>query len=111
MDGNALNTLWSSTESFHRRFESFPPEEDSALAVFLEEVREVEDAVLKGDDNNLCHESADVIVTLMGILMSRGITYDMFIAEILRVVEKNDSKTWRTHYINDNGKIQRIGRK
>lgn len=108
---NTLATLWDSTKKFHERFKKFPPDQTAAFMVFREEIREVEQAFNYETDNELCEEIADVIVTAMGLMMSRGIGYDVLESAIIRTAHKNDSKDHNTHVVDEiTGKIRRINK-
>lgn len=77
------------------------------LRVFTEEYYETVEAALTGSNSELTEEGADLIVTLMGVLMSRGIPIEDLEAAMEKVAAKNDAKTHETHAINRSGKIAR----
>ncbi len=104
---NVLEHLWNTTEALHKRFGVFPPDTNEALRVLNEEAYEVIEAALTGDEQELADESADLIVTLMGVLMARGVALDDLKDAMRRVAAKNNAKTYETHHINKNGKIAR----
>ena len=104
---NALEHLWNATESLHKRFGVFPPDTSEALRVLNEEAFEVIEAALTGDEQELADEAADLIVTLMGVLMARDVELNHLEDAMRRVAAKNNAKTHETHHINQNGKIAR----
>ena len=111
-----LQELWDSTVTLHDRF--YPNHDipfEARWRVFMEEVGEfllaasvaTHDETIQSDEE-LAKECADVIVTAMGILMCFGLTYDHLSQAIQAVIEKNDSKTHKTHEVNAQGKIARV---
>ncbi len=118
-----LKKLWRSTLGFHARWK---PEEmarltsqdvgdrERRMAVYTaidmlrEEAAEVTEAALHEPNYNVVEEAADVMVTLIGILLTRGITYPELEEAIHFVIKKNDAKTEDTHYVDGvTGKIKR----
>lgn len=99
--------LWGSTEAFHQRFNLYPPETFKALRVLAEEHYEVTEAALVKSKDQLAEEGADLVVTLMGVLMSRGVSIDDFEKAMSNVANKNDAKTFANYEINSAGKISR----
>lgn len=103
---NLLNELWDSTANLYTRFDVTPTVENTSL-VFREEARELLLAQASEPDENVAEECADVLVTALGVLMSRGITLGELDRAIMKVVAKNDAKTHATHHLNTDGKIAR----
>ncbi len=106
---DALHRLWESSVDFYQRFDLFPPETKGMLRVFTEEYYETVEAALTGENNDLAEEGADLIVTLIGVLVSRGISIEHLEAAMDKVAAQNDAKTHLTHAINSAGKIARKG--
>jgi len=77
------------------------------LRVLTEEYYETVEAALTDDVEELAEEGADLIVTLMGTLMARGVDLESLEAAMRRVAAKNDAKTHTTHHVNSAGKIAR----
>lgn len=104
---NATSNLWQSTSAFFLRFlNRYPPIMDQ-LRVMNEEHLEVIQAALTQPEN-LPSEVADLFVTCMGLMMSLGFTVDDLNDAMLKVAQKNDSKTHETHGIDSAGKIARL---
>ena len=61
--------LYNSSFNLNKRFRSTWPSVDEALAIYVEEVNEVMDAMDEEDIRHLSEEIVDVIVTAMGGLM------------------------------------------
>lgn len=104
---NVLRRVWSSTQSLHERFGVFPPKTVQVIPVFLEECRELVQAALLENEQQVAREAADVIVTVLGMCMARGVTLEAVEAAMWETAVKNDGKTRATHSINSNGKIAR----
>lgn len=104
---DVLRHLWESSAEFYQRFNCYPPETHALLRVMNEEYFELIEAAFAGDNHALADEAADLIVTIMGTLMSCGVSLDGLEAAIERVAAKNDAKTHETHFIDQNGKIAR----
>lgn len=102
-----LHALWQSSEDFYERFGMYPPDTRAQLRVMTEECFEVVEAALTGTPEEVAKEGADLNVTLMGVLMSRGVEYDEYQAATVHVINKNDAKTDATHAVNSAGKIAR----
>ncbi len=101
-----LRDLIRSTLSFYERF-GWQPLTNDAIRVFEEEVREVTEAAQDGKDkNHIAEEAADVIVTLIGVCQSTGVTPEQLIEQLYAVIAKNDAKNHETHVYTD-GKIRR----
>lgn len=107
LERGGLVGLWKSTAALHARFGSRQTVRE-ALACFVEETREFEQAMYHRD--GMTHEAVDVLVTVMGCLMAAGMTLDDLRLGVEAVIAKNDSKDSTTHALNEHGKIQRIGR-
>lgn len=104
---DSLKHLWDSSEAFYKRFDSYPPSTTGMLRVLHEEAYEVIEAALTDDPGVLADEAADLIVTIMGTLMARGVPLAELEAAMERIAAKNDAKTHETHHVNDVGKIAR----
>lgn len=105
-----LSTMWQSNEDFHARFLGRPADVKEACTAYLEEGLELTEAAFNNTVENVANEAADVLYTVIGVLRSRGISFDDFLIACQQVISKNDAKTHETHYINSQGKIQRKGR-
>lgn len=107
---DTLNDLIRSTVDFYTRFEVHPQPE-IAIRVFQEEVDELIEAAELGTDlAHIAEEAADVMVTAIGICLSRGVDPESIIRQAQAVIDKNNSKTHETHAVNEQGKIaRRIG--
>ncbi|MEP7291667.1 MAG: hypothetical protein ABI835_07775 [Chloroflexota bacterium] len=104
--GDALRDLAQSTADFYERF-SVQPELNNCITNFQEEVRELIEAARTGDDSaHTAEESADVIVTALGVCFASGIDVERIIEQVYAVIAKNDAKTHETHVYSD-GKIRR----
>jgi phosphoribosyl-ATP pyrophosphohydrolase len=105
---NAFTALYKSTLLFHQRFAPpQKPELHAATRMLSEEFYETLEAALIGTDQELCEEGADLIVTLMGVMMSRGIELTDLQNSMFKIAAKNNTKTHLTHQRNENGKIAR----
>lgn len=117
-----LRELWTSTENFYKRF-GLQPSSEATRRKFNEEVLEFQtEHILQevsivtracdqelSDDEMLTEEAVDVIVTLIGMLMSAGIPYEDFEQAAFWKRIKNDNKTHETHVVH-NGLIERRSR-
>ncbi|KAB2903420.1 MAG: hypothetical protein KJ064_20575 [Anaerolineae bacterium] len=104
---DTLQELIRSTLEFYARFD-VQPQLESAVRVFREEVDElIEAAALGTDPAHIAEEAADVMVTAIGICLSRGVDPAALIEQAQKVVIKNDRKTHETHAVNEQGKIAR----
>lgn len=103
-----LTNLWDSTRDLYTRFDVTITQDASAL-VFSEETKELLAAQTSEPAVNVAEEAADVIVTAMGVCMSRGVTLAQLLSAMRHVTLKNDSKTLQTHAVNAAGKIARKG--
>lgn len=116
---DALKQLWESTAAFQQRFGldkkfSLPAqmrcvhEEISELAAdaygywYTEDGLDAENFVI-----DATQEAADVIVTVLGVLMGMGVEYSDVADAIEHIAAKNDAKTHETHAIDANGKVSR----
>lgn len=113
---DALSHLWHSSADLYQRFGMATPNTSAQLRVVHEECYELTQAAheyefAKGMGDRVTEEAADVIVTVMGVLMSCGVTYHELASAINRVAAKNDAKTHETHYVSEvTGKITRRGK-
>ncbi len=104
---DTLQELIRSTIEFYARF-GVQPQLENAKSVFQEEVQELIDAAEAGTDPaHIAEEAADVMVTAIGICLSRGVDPAALIEQVHKVVAKNDRKTHTTHAVNEQGKIAR----
>lgn len=110
-EGKALKYLWDTTEAFFKRFNCYPPDESAQLRAYTEECREFGEEYHPDQPDdwfNGAQEANDVLVTMMGCLMARGVTYDQFEAALFGVAKKLDAKTDETHFVHPiTGKITR----
>lgn len=109
---NPLKQLWDTTEAFFKRFDCYPPERKAQFRAYTEESDEFADTVDIADSffrpNDATAEANDVLVTMMGCLMARGISYDQFESALFGVAKKLDAKTDETHFVSPiTGKITR----
>jgi len=101
-----LRDLIRSTLAFYARF-GVPPDVRDAVRNFEEEVHELTEAALSGDDAaHIAEEAADVFVTAIGVCWASGISPEALIEQVYAVIAKNDAKTHDTHVVFD-GKIRR----
>jgi NTP pyrophosphatase (non-canonical NTP hydrolase) len=107
--GDALRDLAASTLAFYARFD-YTPDAQSTITNFNEEVYELVEAALQGDQAHAAEECADVIVTALGVCFAQGLSTDEIIAAVYKVADKNDDKTHESHILKD-GKIRRRVRK
>ncbi len=104
--GDALRDLAQSTADFYARF-GVTPELENCITNFQEEVRELIEAAREGTDgSHIAEESADVLVTAIGVCFASGLSVYRIIEQVYAVVAKNDAKTHDTHVYSD-GKIRR----
>lgn len=104
--GDSLRDLAQSTRDFYDRF-GVEPQLENCIQNFQEEVRELIEAARAGSDNDhIAEETADVLVTAIGICFSRGIDVEQIVQQVYRVIAKNDAKTHETHVYHE-GKIRR----
>jgi NTP pyrophosphatase (non-canonical NTP hydrolase) len=104
-----LRELYDSSTGLLQRF-GVKPSVAEQFAVFEEEVGEFSAAVQIAGSGNPIEEGADVIVTVLNTLYAMGFCYEDVQYAVEAVIRKNDSKTWDSHFVNQNGKIQRKGR-
>jgi phosphoribosyl-ATP pyrophosphohydrolase len=103
-----LYRLWQATQTFHHRFRGSAPSMISAFDAMDEEYNEFINAVYYGDNASLQEEAADLMVTIIGVLLSQGVTYGEFSDMINAVIAKNLRKTHETHWVDpDTGRITR----
>lgn len=105
-----LGDLWESTEALYRRFGITHPDFDAAFRVFGEEVFEFINEItlpMEITDAAELMEAADVLVTIIGLLIARGFNFQDFASAIDGVRAKNDLKTGDSHYVSESGKITR----
>jgi NTP pyrophosphatase (non-canonical NTP hydrolase) len=101
-----LRALIASTEAFYARFGVTPTPND-AITNLNEEVFELVQAAMQGDDRtHIAEEAADVFVTAIGVCLATGVPVQALIEQIYAVAAKNDAKTHETHVFRD-GKIRR----
>lgn len=104
--GDALRDLAQSTADFYARF-GVKPELENCITNFQEEVRELIEAAREGTDaDHIAEESADVLVTAIGVCFASGLDVEQIIQQVYAVIAKNDAKTHETHVFSD-GKIRR----
>jgi NTP pyrophosphatase (non-canonical NTP hydrolase) len=104
--GDSLRDLAHSTLAFYERFDLQPNVAD-AIQNFREEVRELIEAAEAGTDQpHIAEEAGDVFVTAIGVCWASGVDIEQLVAQVYRVIAKNDAKTHETHVFT-NGKIRR----
>lgn len=104
--GDPLRDLAQSTRDFYARFD-VQPQVGDAIMNFEEEARELIDAARAGGDlDHIAEESADVLVTALGICLASGMDVEQIVAQVYAVIAKNDAKTHETHAVHA-GKIRR----
>ena len=106
---NLLAEIWRSTAELYERFRLLP-DRDNTRKVFIEEATELLTAQAQNTPygaHGITTETADVIVTALGICMAAGLTLQDVTDAIQTVITKNDAKTHETHYVNEAGKITR----
>lgn len=107
---NTLRTLWNSTQNLLSRF-GLKAQTDAQLRKVVEEVYEFAVEVNKPeswklDSESELKEAADVIVTVLSVVQSRGWSFEDLERAVEAVVEKNAAKTHDTHEVM-NGMIVR----
>jgi hypothetical protein len=120
-----IKQLWRSTRDLHKRFNLFPPNSVAVRKVFQEECRELLEAgdVIKAiialsDDQravddlviprqHFAEEFADVLVTMLALADSYGVSRHTLKRAAEAVACKNNEKTHETHEVNKAGKIAR----
>lgn len=104
---NALARLFTSTVALYSRFNldarSTPP--DKRRKFLMEEVGELVADSATYERAHIPDEAADVIVTVLGLCQSHGITLAEIEAACERVAAKNDAKTVENGYALVGGKI------
>lgn len=100
-----FNRLAKSTLEFYERF-SYTPNLNAAHRIFLEEVGELIEASRTQDREDIVEEAADVIVTVIGIVLACDISIGELEDAMAYVARKNDRKGYDTHILRE-GKIQR----
>jgi NTP pyrophosphatase (non-canonical NTP hydrolase) len=104
--GDSLRDLAESTKAFFERFGVILQMAD-AVKNFREEVGELIEAAERGEDTaHMAEEAADVMVTAIAVCFVAGISVDQIVAQVYRVIAKNDAKTHATH-VHSDGKIRR----
>lgn len=112
----AFMLLWSSTNAFRQRFDMDKTATPLAqMRCIHEELAEFEcefyqyhckRSIFHSRDH-AAKEAADLMVTIMGALMSMGVTLHDIEAAMLEIARKNDAKTSETHAMDSNGKVSR----
>lgn len=104
-----LRSLWSSTESLHRRFDVYPPDSNRQMDYVYLELSEFSAEVFrhKNPPSTAAEELVDVIVTLFGVAMGHSVAYSDIENAMQRVIDKNNAKTDVTHVVMDNQIIRR----
>lgn len=111
---DVLNMLYDSVEDFYERFniDVFDLEHIELYDIFMEEVREFRDEVFNphGSPSDLLEEAADVVVTVIGLLLREEFNYADFEEAVCKVIDKNNAKTDKTHYYDEKrGKVVKRG--
>lgn len=111
---DVLNMLYDSVEDFYERFniDVFELEHIELYDIFMEEVREFRDEVFNphGSPSDLLEEAADVVVTVIGLLLREEFNYADFEEAVRKVIDKNNAKTDKTHYYDEKrGKVVKRG--
>lgn len=101
-----LRDLAHSTLTFYERFGLHPDVADM-IQNFREEVGELVEAAQDGTDKqHIAEEAGDVFVTAIGVCWASGVDIEQLVAQVYRVIAKNDAKNHETHVYTD-GKIRR----
>lgn len=101
----AVRELAQSIEDFHDRFQVTDNDLSHRFIILREEVREHLADIEAGYLDPALEEIADVAYVALGTLHLHG---EHGLTALKQVAYKNDSKTWDTHYINEEtGKITR----
>lgn len=105
---HALRTLLASKLAFDERFET-DISVHQACDLVREELLEIEDAVERRlPPEEIAAEIADAIVTILGVPRAAEIDISLLLPACAVVAEKNNRKTWDTHYRDPaTGKITR----
>ena len=102
--------LAACVQAFHERFDiTGAASRDDLLdriPIQDEEVRELHAAILGESPDRVASEAVDVLFVAIGTVLR--LDPGLAAAAIREVIEKNDSKTWNTHHLNDAGKITPI---
>ena len=104
-----VERLVACVQAFHERFGLVgPPTQEhllSRIPIQDEEVRELRHALLHESAERVAVEATDVLFVAIGTL--ERLATGLAASAIVKVIEKNDSKTQETHHINDAGKVVR----
>ena len=104
-----IASLAASVQDFHQRFGLVGPHNGEELLNRIpiqdEEVRELLHAILHESPERVASEAVDVLYVAIGTLVC--LDPKLVAAALAEVIEKNNAKTERTHYINAAGKVVR----
>lgn len=103
-----LRDVWANTRNLYERFDVYPPRTEPAWDYLEQEFTELSEEVFRNQNPpaEIAAEMADVIVTLLGVLMSCGGEYSHLENALRAVQDKNRVKDWKTHTVVD-GQIMR----
>jgi NTP pyrophosphatase (non-canonical NTP hydrolase) len=109
-----LKMIWDSSTGLLKRFDLMPSQKKAYLKM-QEEIAEMQEALYKlsGNRKNIpykqdaAEEVVDVLVTLLNVAYTAGLTDDDIEAALKEVIRKNDSKSHQTHTAED-GWIKKI---
>jgi len=109
-----FNQIWTSSTGLLKRFDLVPPFRKAYLK-FQEESFEMTEALFKLASNrrnrpyrqDAAEEIADVLVTVLNLAYSAGLTEEEIEQAVTAVCAKNDLKSDKTHVV-ENGFIKRI---
>lgn len=109
-----LQDIWNSSTDLLKRFGLMPSQKKSYLKM-QEEVAELQEALFKLSTNrknipfkqDAAEELADVLVTLLNVGYSAGLSIEDIECALQKTIVKNDSKSDKTHTAQD-GWIKKI---
>lgn len=104
----SLYGFWVSCRSLLTRFK-IQQNRDAAFTKVKEEFNEVQAAHESRDKEAVLKEAIDLIVTLVNLLGSYGVTYPEFIQALYAVQKKNAAKTEENHEVTGNLVIRKAG--
>ena len=104
-----ISQLSESVQSFHDRFgitgKTTQEELLSRIPIQSEEVSELNYSILNESEERIANEAVDVLYVAIGTVLR----LDPIISKLAlkEVIDKNNSKTLITHYVNEAGKVSR----
>ena len=105
-----VGELFQSVYNFHDRFDLLDNYDRERLLdripIQSEEVDELKVALESESMHNVANEAVDVLYVALGTIIS--IDNELAVSALNEVIEKNNNKTDKTHYLNPEGKVVKL---